>query len=45
MDKQTVNITLERYEELMKKEILFDKIMEGKDISVYPYVKTEEVKK
>jgi len=42
MEKQTVNIPLERYEELVKKEVLFDKIMEGKDVSVYPYTKVDE---
>lgn len=42
MEKQTVNIPLERYEELVKKEALLDKLMEGKDINVYLYQKVEE---
>ena len=40
MAEQTVEITLERYEELIKKEAIFDKLMEGKDINIYPYEKT-----
>lgn len=48
MEKQTVNITLERYEVLIKKEVLFDELMKDKDINVYPYQRLdrlEEVKK
>lgn len=44
MDKQTVNVSLERYEELIKKEALLDKLMEGKGVNVYMYQKIEEVK-
>lgn len=42
MDKQTVNIPLERYEELVKKEALLDKLMEGKGVNVYLYQRIEE---
>lgn len=42
--KPTIKIDLERYDELIRKETLFDKLMEGKELSVYPYVKAEEVK-
>lgn len=45
MEKQTVNITLERYEELIKKEVIFDELMKDKDINIYPYQRIEEVKK
>lgn len=41
MENQTVEISLERYEELIKKEALLDKLMEGKDVSVYLYEKME----
>ena len=42
MEKQTVNMPLERYEELVKKEALLDKLMEGKDVNVYLYHKVDE---
>ena len=35
MENQTVQVRVERYEELIKKEALLDKLMEGKSISVY----------
>jgi len=35
MDKQTVTIDLARYEELVKKEALFDKVTEGKGVEFY----------
>ena len=41
MDKQMVEITLERYEELVKKEAVFDKLMENKKISLYVYTEVE----
>lgn len=41
---QTVTIDLERFEELIKKEALLDKLMEGKDVSIYLYQKVEEEK-
>lgn len=43
MDNQGVKITLERYDELIKKEALLDKLMEGKNISIYLYQRVEEV--
>ena len=39
-----VAIPVERYNELIKKEALLDKLMEGKDISVYLYQRVEEEK-
>lgn len=44
MAKQEVTISLERYEELIKKEALLDKLMEDKGISIYLYQKVEEEK-
>lgn len=35
MDKQTVTIDLARYEELVKKEAIFDKLMDGKGVEFY----------
>ena len=35
MEKQTVTIDLARYEELVKKEALFDKVTEGKGVEFY----------
>lgn len=37
-----VAIDLERYNELIKKEALLDKLMENKSINVYLYQKVEE---
>lgn len=37
-----VAISLERYNELIKKEALLDKLMENKSISVYLFQKVEE---
>lgn len=39
---EAVAITLERYDELIKKEALLDKLMEGKDVSIYLFQKVEE---
>ena len=39
---EAVAIPLERYDELIKKEALLDKLMENKDVSVYLYQKVEE---
>lgn len=41
MENQGVKISLERYDELIKKEALLDKLMEDKNISVYIYHKGE----
>ena len=35
MEKQTVTIDLARYEELVKKEAIFDKLMDGKGVEFY----------
>lgn len=35
MDKQTVTIDLARYEELVKKEALYDTLTEGKGVELY----------
>jgi len=35
MDKQTVTIDLARYEELLKKEALYDTLTESKGVEVY----------
>lgn len=37
MGENAIKIDLERYNELIRKETLLDKLMEGKDISVYLY--------
>lgn len=39
---EAVAISLERYDEFIKKEALLDKLMEGKDINIYLYQKVEE---
>ena len=39
---EAVAIPLERYDELIKKEALLDKLMEGKDVNIYLYQKVEE---
>lgn len=42
MEKPTIQIDLERYEELVKKEVLFDKLMEDKKVSIYLYQDVKE---
>lgn len=37
-----VQISLERYEELIKKETIYDKIMEKRDVNLYLFEKVEE---
>lgn len=39
---EAVAISLERYDELIKKEALLDKLMEGKDVNIYLFQKVEE---
>lgn len=39
---EAIAISLERYDELIKKEALLDKLMEGKDINVYLHYKVDE---
>lgn len=43
MDKQTVTIDLARYEELLKKEALYDTLTESKDVEVYLTSKKPEL--
>lgn len=38
----SVQISLERYEELVKKEVIYDKIMEKRDVNLYLFEKVEE---
>ena len=42
MEKPTIQIDLERYEELVKKEVLFDKLMEDKKLNIYLYQEVKE---
>lgn len=44
MEKKTITIELERYEELVKKEAIFDKLTESSDVYVYLSARLEEVK-
>lgn len=41
MTVQTVEVSLWRYEQLIKKEALLDKLMEEKEMSMYVYNKME----
>ena len=43
--EQTVVMPLSRYEELIKKEVIYDEIMKNKDVSVYLYERVMEVLK
>lgn len=45
MEKQVIEISLERYDELIKKEALYDVLMKDKELSIYPYNRIEEVKR
>lgn len=40
--EQTVTMPLSRYEELIKKEVIFDELMKNKGVSMYLYEKVEE---
>ena len=42
MEKQTITINLERYEELIKKEALYDEITKGKKTNIYLYHEVNE---
>lgn len=44
MEKQTITIDLERYEELVRKEAIYDKLTESNDVYVYLAARLEEVK-
>lgn len=35
MEKQTITIDLERYEELVKKEVIYDTLTAGSDVNMY----------
>lgn len=35
MDKQIIELDLERYEELIKKEAVLDKLLEESELSIY----------
>lgn len=41
---EAVAVSLERYDELIKKEAFLDKLMEGKGMNIYLYQKVEEEK-
>lgn len=44
MEKQIITIDLERYEELVRKEAIYDKLTESNDVYVYLAARLEEVK-
>lgn len=44
MEKETIIIDLERYDELIKKEAIYDKLTESNDVYVYLAARLEEVK-
>lgn len=41
MKNQTISISLERYEELILKEAVYNKITEGKDVELYLMTRKE----
>ena len=41
MENQTITISLERYNELIRKEAMYDKITEGKDVELYLMTRKE----
>ena len=43
MDKQTVTIDLARYEEIVRKEALYDTLTEGKGVELYLTSKKPEL--
>lgn len=42
MNDNKVTIDLDRYTELIRKEAIYDKLIERRDISLYLYEKVEE---
>lgn len=42
MDKQTITINLERYDELIKKEVLYDELTKNKGINMYLFQEVNE---
>lgn len=43
---EAVSISLERYDELVKKEAIYDEFMKDKELNIYPYTRiaVKEVK-
>lgn len=44
MDKETIIIDLERYDELIKKEAIYDKLTAGSDVNIYVVPRLKEEK-
>lgn len=44
VEDKTVSVSIERYNELIKKEALYDKLMEDKRLSLYVYTDMEQTK-
>lgn len=44
MEKQTITIDLERYDELVRKEAIYDRLTVGSDVNMYLVPRLEEVK-
>ena len=44
VEDKAIAVSIERYNELIRKEALLDKLMEGKDVSIYLYQKMEGIK-
>lgn len=44
MDKETIIIDLERYDELIKKEAIYDRLTASSDVNMYLVPRLEEVK-
>ena len=42
MEKSTITISLERYDELIKKEVLYDELTKNKGINMYLYQEVKE---
>ena len=42
MEKPTITISLERYDELIKKEVLYDELTKGKQTNMYLYQEVNE---
>lgn len=42
MEKPTITINLERYDELIKKEVLYDELTKNKGINMYLYQEVKE---
>lgn len=44
MEKQTITIDLERYDELVRKEAIYDRLTVSSDVNIYLVPRLEEVK-